>query len=83
MTSSDSVAPKMDDASSESERNMVEGEVEIGDYAYVGAYALVNPCVKIGRGAVVGAYSYVDKDIGDYEVGWGQPWRRRKTRRVD
>ena len=51
----------------------VDGEVEIGDYVFIGPRAIVLPGVKIGKGAVVAAGAVVTKDIPDYAIVGGVP----------
>ena len=51
------------------------GNVEIGDYAWLGYRVLVLPGVKIGVGAVVGAGSVVTKNVEPYTIVAGNPAR--------
>lgn len=84
MTSSDTLASKMDDASPEKERNIVQGAVHLGDYSYVGSNSVIMPNVIVGRYGVVGALSYVPEEtvIPDNVVGWGQPFKIVKGRGI-
>lgn len=50
-----------------------DGEVEIGDYVFVGPRAIILPGVKIGKGAVVAAGAVVTADVKDFEVVGGVP----------
>ena len=47
--------------------------VEIEDYAWLGARAMVLPGVKIGKGAVLAAASTATKDIPAYSIYAGTP----------
>jgi|GEM_PF-503897 len=47
--------------------------VSIGDYAWIGAGAMILPGVSIGRGAVVGAGAVVAKSIADFSIVVGNP----------
>lgn len=52
---------------------MSGGPVEIGDYAWVSARAIILPGRKVGRGAVVAAGAVVTKDVPDYAIVGGIP----------
>jgi len=60
----------------------VEKPVEIGDYVFIGARAIILPGVKIGRGAVVASGAVVTKDVGEKEVVGGVPAVKIKKRNV-
>lgn len=47
--------------------------VSIGDYAWIGAHAVILPGVSIGKGAVVGAGAVVTKSVPDYAITVGNP----------
>jgi acetyltransferase-like isoleucine patch superfamily enzyme len=49
------------------------GPVTIGDYAWLGARAMVLPGVEMGEGAVAGAGSVVTKSVAAYTVVAGVP----------
>lgn len=49
----------------------IEEPVEIGDYVFVGARAIILPGVKIGRGAVVASGAVVTKDVPDFIIVGG------------
>lgn len=49
------------------------GEVEIGDYVFIGPRATILPGVKIGKGAVIGAGAVVTKNVSDFEIVGGVP----------
>ena len=59
---------------------IVEKEVTIGDYAWMGINSIVLPGVKIGKGAVIGANSLVNKDIPPFTVATGSPAKVIKNR---
>jgi len=52
------------------------GDVEIGDYAWLGYRVLVLPGVTIAAGAVVGAGSVVAKSVEPYTIVAGNPARK-------
>lgn len=60
----------------------IEEPVEIGDYVFIGARAVILPGVKIGRGAVIAAGAVVTKDVGEMEVVGGVPAKIITTRRL-
>jgi maltose O-acetyltransferase len=49
--------------------------VEIGDYVFIGARAIILPGLKIGKGAVVAAGAVVTKDVPDFAIVGGVPGR--------
>lgn len=51
----------------------VEGPVAIGDYAWIGARAMILPGVELGEGAVAGAGAVVTKSVPPYAVVAGVP----------
>jgi maltose O-acetyltransferase len=59
------------------------GPVEIDDYVWVGARALVLPGVRIGKGAVVAAGAVVTSDVLPFQVVGGVPARHLGTRSRD
>lgn len=59
---------------------LMVGRVNIGDYVFIGAKALILPGVNIGEGAVVGAGSVVTKDIKTWTIVGGNPARYIKDR---
>lgn len=61
----------------------IEAPVEIGDYAWIGARALICPGVRIGEGAVVAAGAVVTRDVAAYTIVGGNPARPIKERSRD
>lgn len=53
--------------------------VRIGENAWIGAGAIINPGVTIGRNAVIGAGSVVTHDIPDSTIAYGVPARAVRT----
>ena len=53
----------------------VPGPVHIGDYAWIGARAMILPGVTIGQGAVVGAGAVVTQTVAPYSIVAGIPAR--------
>lgn len=51
----------------------VNEPVEIGDFVFIGARAIILPGVKIGKGAVVAAGAVVTKDVSEYAIVGGVP----------
>ncbi|MDD5074233.1 MAG: acyltransferase [Candidatus Shapirobacteria bacterium] len=51
----------------------IEEPVEIDDYVFIGARAIILPGVRIGRGAVVAAGAVVTKDVPEMSVVGGVP----------
>lgn len=60
----------------------IHGDVEIGDYAWIGARAILLKGIKIGRHAVVAAGAVVTRDVPDYAIVAGVPAKIVKMRRV-
>jgi len=54
---------------------LVDKSISIGDNAWIGADAIINPGVKIGKNVVIGSGSVVTKDIPDDVVAAGNPCR--------
>jgi acetyltransferase-like isoleucine patch superfamily enzyme len=52
---------------------VVNKQVTIEEYAFIGLNSVVLPGVRIGRGAIVGANSLVINDIPDYSIAVGSP----------
>jgi acetyltransferase-like isoleucine patch superfamily enzyme len=65
---------------------LVSGEVEIGEYCYIGAHTVIMPGTKLGKGCIVSAFSYVSGEFPDYSILRGQPAKiigDTKTRDLD
>ena len=54
--------------------------VEIKHDVWLGANAIINNGVKIDIGAIIGANSFVNKDVGPYEIWAGNPAKFIKKR---
>lgn len=50
-----------------------KGDINIGDYVWIGANVLINPGVIIGENSVIGANSVVTSDILPYGIYGGVP----------
>jgi len=57
-----------------------EGDIVIGNDAYVGRQARILPGVTVGDGAVVGAFAVVPKDVRPYAIVVGNPAREVRRR---
>jgi acetyltransferase-like isoleucine patch superfamily enzyme len=51
----------------------LERPVVIGDYAWIGARAIICPGVTVGEGAVVAAGAVVTKNVPPYTIVGGNP----------
>jgi len=60
----------------------LEEPVEIGDYVFIGARAIILPGVKIGKGAVVAAGAVVTKDVPEMTIVGGVPAKPIGQRKV-
>lgn len=54
------------------------GRVEIGKQAMIGVRSVIRSGVRIGEGSQVGACSFVNKDVGNFELVGGVPARKIK-----
>lgn len=61
----------------------ISKDVNIGNYAWIGARTIILKGVKIGKYAVIGAGSVVTHDVGDYEIWAGNPARLIRSRKVE
>ena len=57
------------------------GKITIGEDAFIGARAFIQPGVSIGSGAVIGACSVVTRDMPNDMIGVGNPCKPLKPRR--
>lgn len=82
LTASDTLAPKMNDASRLEDRRVTAEPVRIGDYCYIGAQSVIMPGVRMEDYSVVGALSYVPPMtvVKKGSVGWGAPFKAVKSR---
>lgn len=51
----------------------ITGEVNIGDYTFIGAKASIMPNVTIGKGCLIAAGTLVNKSIPDFSIVVGNP----------
>ena len=56
------------------------GSVTIGTLSYVGIGSAVSHNVTIGKNSVIGGLSFVNKNVGDRELGYSSPYRRVRSR---
>lgn len=61
-------------------KGYVSADVEIGDYAWIGARTIILKGVKIGAHAVIGAGALVVKDVEPYSIAVGNPAKVVKKR---
>jgi len=64
-------------------QDYVVAGIEIGDFAWIGARAIILKGVKIGKLAVIGAGAVVTKSIPDYAIAVGNPARVIKYRHIE
>jgi maltose O-acetyltransferase len=57
--------------------------IEINDFVFVGARAIILPGVNVGQGSAIGAGSVVTRDIEPYTIAAGTPARPIGHRRQD
>jgi maltose O-acetyltransferase len=60
-----------------------EAPIEIEDYVFVGARAIILKGVRVGRGAVISAGSVVTRDVDAYTIVAGVPAKKIGIRRKD
>lgn len=56
------------------------GAVSIGQLSYVGIGSAISHNVVIGSNTVIGGFSFVNKNVGDNEVGYYSPYRKVRNR---
>jgi len=61
----------------------IEEPVEIGDYCFIGARAIILPGVKIGLGAVIASGAVVTKDVSSKTIVAGVPAKEIGKRRIE
>ena len=54
----------------------IGGKVQISDYVWIGARAIILPNIRIGEGAIIGAGAVVTKNVGDYIIVGGVPAKK-------
>jgi len=59
---------------------LMVGDIEIGADVFIGVRALILPGVLIGAGAVIGGGSVVTRDVPEWTIGAGNPWRPIRAR---
>lgn len=60
----------------------IGGEVNIGDFVWLGSRCILLPGISIGKGAVIAAGAVVTKDVPDFAVVGGIPAKVIATRDV-
>lgn len=77
----------MSNASPETERAIRKGPIIIEKNSFIGSMTLIMPGVKVGENTVVGAQTYVDKDLPNDWIYFGNialfQRRRRPEERVE
>ena len=58
------------------------GKVSIGELSHIGIGGVVKHGVSIGVNSIVGGLSFVNKDVGDNELGFSIPYRTVRKRVV-
>lgn len=59
---------------------ITEGKVTLGRHVIVGAGSVILPGAEIGEGASIGALSLVTKDLEEWNVYFGSPAKKLKSR---
>ena len=60
--------------------HFIEGQITIGEHAFIGSGTIITGNVTIGRSAIICAGSVVTKSVGDYEIWAGNPAKFIKMR---
>ena len=60
--------------------HFIEGQITIGEHAFIGSGTIITGEVNIGRSAIIGAGSVVTKSVGDNEIWAGNPAKFIKMR---
>ena len=58
----------------------IGGTVSLGELSYVGIGSAVCHNVSIGSNTVIGGLSFVNKNVGDNELGYFSPYRKVRSR---
>lgn len=56
------------------------GNVRIGELSYVGIGSAISHNVVVGEHTVIGGSSFVNRDVGDRELGYSSPYRKVRNR---
>jgi sugar O-acyltransferase (sialic acid O-acetyltransferase NeuD family) len=56
------------------------GNVSIGRLSHIGLGSAVKQNVAIGENSVIGGLSFVNKDVGNWELGFASPYRKVRNR---
>ena len=56
------------------------GGAHIGKHAFIGTSSVLQHGISIGDHSVIGALSFVNKDVPDHEVWFGNPATFRKKK---
>ena len=62
------------------DQSMYSKDIFIGDGAWIGAYSIILPGVRVGNGSIIGAHSIVNKNVPDNEIWGGIPAKKLKNR---
>ena len=62
------------------DQSMYSKDIFIGDGAWIGAYSIILPGVRVGNGSIFGAHSIVNKNVPDNEIWGGIPAKKLKNR---
>ena len=65
------------------DQTMVNKEVEIGDFVWIGARVLILPGTKIGEGAIIQGGAVVHGEIPPYAIAGGNPAKVFKYRDIE